>query len=131
MKISLQSVTKKLGSLRFGAVFITTMFAASVAVSGSASAMNPNAGPKYFDVQKGSPQSICYKQLGPGWKKLGFKSLDQCLRYVSTPAPKVKSDCNAGWWYVYGFKSIGHCKLWVTIHGGGGYDAEDDPNENF
>jgi hypothetical protein len=131
MKLSLQSVKQRITSLRLGATFMAAMVMASVAVSGSAFAAKPSTGPKYFDVAKGSPQSICYKQLGPGWKKLGFKSLDQCLRYVSTPAPKVKSDCNAGWWYVYGFQSIGHCKLWVTTHGGGGYDADDDPNENF
>ncbi|HSE61708.1 MAG TPA: hypothetical protein VLA88_05435 [Candidatus Saccharimonadales bacterium] len=129
MKISLQPLARKVRSMKMAGLFVAAAVTAAVSVSGSAFATSP--GPKYFDVAKGSPQAVCYKQLGDGWKKLGFKNLDHCLRYVSTPAPEVKSDCNGGWWYVYGFKSIGHCKLWVTMHGGGGYDGDDHPEDQF
>ena len=135
MKIGLQSLKQGLRSLRVGAALLAAAVVISASVTGSVSANNGGGnggpGPKYFDVEKGSPQSICYKQTGPGWKKLGFKNLDHCLRYISTPAPEVKSDCNAGWWYVYGFNSIGHCKLWVSLHGGGGYDGDDHPDDQF
>jgi hypothetical protein len=146
MKIGLQSLSKGLRSLRLGAAMMAVAIAVSASVSGTAFATNNNgnnghhnggnggsngSAGAFFDVEKDSPQSVCYKQLGEGWKKLGFKNLDHCLRYVSTPAPEVKSDCNAGWWYVYGFNSVAQCKLWVTMHGGGGYDGDDHPEDQF
>lgn len=131
MKVNLQTLARKMRSLKMAGLFVAAAVTATVSVSGAAFATNGGPGPKYFDVAKGSPQAVCYRQLGEGWKKLGFKNLDHCLRYVATPAPEVKADCNGGWWYVYGFNSIGHCKLWVSTHGGGGYDGTDNPEDQF
>jgi hypothetical protein len=117
-----QTLSKK---LRLFAAFTVIATVGATSTVGAAFA----ASPSFFDVPKNSPQKVCYKQLGgPGWKGLGFKHLNHCLRYVTTPPPEEKADCNGGWWFVYGFNSNAECKAWVVAHGGGGYDGdmEDD-----
>ena len=114
MKQMLSSITKKLRSTKMAAGFLVVASVATVGASGVASAT-----PGFFDVDKPSAQRICYKQLGVGWKKAGFKNLDHCLRYVSTQAPEDTEDCRGGWWFVYGFNSFRQCANWVSTHGGG------------
>ena len=125
MKQMVTSFLQKVRSAKLVAGFVVV---ASVAAIGTSSVAG--ASPNYFSVAKPTSQKVCYSQYGgAGWKALGFKNLDHCLRYVSTPAPKSKADCNHGWWYVYGFNSRGQCVAWVVQHGGSGYAG--DPNEWF
>lgn len=122
MKI-VQTLSKK---LRLLAAFAAIVTVSASATAGAAFATGPGD-PSFFNVPKNSPQKVCYKQLGgPGWKGLGFKHLNHCLRYVTTPPPQEKADCNGGWWFVYGFNSNAECKAWVVAHGGGGYDGNTD-----
>ncbi|MGF7229540.1 MAG: hypothetical protein ACQR33_06210 [Candidatus Saccharibacteria bacterium] len=123
MKQFLSSLIKSVSSAKLVAGFVVVASVAVVATSSVAA-----AAPSYFSVPKPTKQKVCYTQYGgAGWKALGFKDLDNCLRYVSTPAPKAKSDCNTGYWYVFGFNSRGQCVAWVVQHGGSGYAG--DPNE--
>ncbi len=111
-------------TLRSMATFAVVTVFGAISVSGGA-ALAVGHQP-YFDVPKNSPQRVCYKQLDVGWKALGFKNLNHCLRYVTTDAPEEKADCNGGWWFVYGFNKLSECKDWVVEHGGGGYDGDAD-----
>lgn len=111
---SMTSFAQKLRSTKLLAGFLVMVSVATIGASGVASAT-----PGFFDVAKPSAQRICYKQLGVGWKAAGFKNLDHCLRYVSTPVPEDKEDCKHGWWFVYGFNNQGQCISWVKTHGGG------------
>lgn len=121
----LASLTKHIRSTRLVASLVVV--ATFVAVTASSVAA---AAPSYFDVAKNSPQRVCYSQYGgAGWEALGFQDLDHCLRYVSTPAPAAKMDCNHGYWFVYGFNSWDECATWVVANGGSGYAG--DPNEQF
>jgi hypothetical protein len=109
------AISQKLQSLKvLGIAFAS--FGAIIVAPGVAS-----ASPQYFDVPKPTEQRVCYKQLnnGVGWKQLGFKNLDHCLRYVSTPVPEDQDACEGGWWFVYGFHTEGQCRKWVTEHSGG------------
>lgn len=108
------TIANKLRSTKLVTGFLVVTSVAAIGASGAVSAT-----PGYFDVDKPSAQRICYKQLGVGWKKAGFRNLDHCLRYVSTEAPEAKSDCEGGWWFVYGFNSYWQCAEWVATHGGG------------
>lgn len=123
MKQMIANFTKQIRSTKIVTGFLAVATVAVVSATGVAA-----AAPSYFNVPKGSPQKVCYVEYGgQGWKALGFKNLDHCLRYVATPAPTAKMDCNHGYWYVYGFNSRGQCVAWVVLNGGSGYAG--DPNE--
>lgn len=125
MKQMISNFTKHIRSTKIVTGFLAVATVAVVSASGVAA-----AAPTYFAVAKGSPQKVCYMQYGgAGWQALGFKNLDHCLRYVATPAPTSKMQCNHGYWYVYGFNSWNQCAEWVVAHGGSGYAG--DPNEQF
>lgn len=123
MKQIVAKFVKQIRSAKLVAGFVVVAAVATVSASSVVA-----ASPSYFSVDKPTAQKVCYTQYGgAGWKALGFKNLDHCLRYVSTPAPTSKADCNTGYWYVYGFNSRGQCVAWVVAHGGNGYAG--DPNE--
>jgi len=125
MKQIVSSFVKRIRSAKLVAGFVVVAAVATVSASSVVA-----AAPSYFDVAKPTAQKVCYKQYGgEGWKALGFKDLDHCLRYVSTPAPSSKADCNKGYWYVYGFNSLNQCYNWVVAHGGSGYAG--DPNDRY
>ncbi|HYG83859.1 MAG TPA: hypothetical protein VD907_03205 [Verrucomicrobiae bacterium] len=110
----LSQVLEKVRSTKLVAGFAVVAAVAAFSANGVAL-----ASPNYMDVEKPNSQRICYKQLGEGWKALGFKSLDHCLRYVSTDQPEEREDCEGGWWYVYGFNNQRQCVKYVADHGGG------------
>lgn len=125
MRQLVATLVNQVRATKLVSAFAVVATIAMVSATGAAA-----AAPSYFNVPKPTSQKVCYSQYGgAGWKALGFKNLDHCLRYVSTPAPKDKAACNHGWWYVYGFNSRGQCVAWVAMHGGGGYEG--DPNEWF
>lgn len=118
-------ILRRFGSTKLVAGFFVT---ALVAIAGMTS--YASAAPSYFEVDKGSPQKVCYKQYGgQGWEALGFQDLDHCLRYVATDSPKARADCGHGYWYVYGFNSFDECAQWVVANGGIGYGG--NPDEEF
>lgn len=122
MKNIVNSFVKQLHSAKVVAGFVIVTAVALVSVSNVSA-----AAPAYFNVDKSSPQSVCYTQYGgEGWKALGFSNLDHCLRYVSTAAPDAKEDCNQGYWYVWGFNSWNQCADWVIANGGSGYAGNPD-----
>ncbi|HEX6258337.1 MAG TPA: hypothetical protein VFZ48_02580 [Candidatus Saccharimonadales bacterium] len=114
MKQKISALFRKISSTKLVAGFAIV---ASVAVFGATSMAA--AAPNYMDVEKPTAQRVCYKQLSDGWKKLGFRDLDHCLRYVSTEQPEDKETCQGGWWFVYGFNSLRQCYTYVDEHGGG------------
>lgn len=125
MKQMIANFGKHVRSSKIVTGFLAVATVAVVSATGAAA-----AAPSYFDVAKGSPQKVCYVQYGgQGWQALGFENLDHCLRYVATPAPTSKMQCNHGYWYVYGFNSWDQCADWVIANGGSGYAG--DPNEQF
>lgn len=125
MKQAFATFAKYLQSSKMVTGFLVIATVAVVSATGAAA-----AAPSYFDVPKGSPQKACYVEYGGrGWQNLGFSNLDHCLRYVSTPAPESKMQCNHGYWYVYGFNSWFQCAEWVIANGGSGYAG--DPDEQF
>jgi len=125
MKQLVSTFVERIRSAKLVTGFVVVAAVATVSASSVVA-----AAPSYYNVAKPTAQKVCYSQYGgEGWKALGFKDLDHCLRYVSTPAPDAKSDCNTGYWYVYGFNAFDECTSWVVMHGGSGYAG--DPNEQF
>lgn len=125
MSNTIAAVLHQVRSMKLVSAFAVIATVAVISATGVAA-----AAPNYFGVAKGSPQKVCYAQYGgDGWKALGFKNLDHCLRYVATPPPMSKADCNTGYWYVFGFNSWDQCASWVVINGGSGYAG--DPNDQY
>ncbi|HSW75178.1 MAG TPA: hypothetical protein VLG16_04925 [Candidatus Saccharimonadales bacterium] len=123
-----QIVTTLVNSIRSTKIVSAFVVVATVAVVSATGVAA--AAPNFFNVPKPTSQKVCYAQYGgAGWQALGFKDLDNCLRYVSTPAPTAKENCNHGYWFVYGFNSWNQCANWVVAHGGSGYAG--DPSERF
>lgn len=125
VKQLITSLANHVRSTKLVSAFVVVATVAVVSATGVAA-----AAPSFFTVAKPTDQKVCYSQYGgAGWEALGFINLDHCLRYVSTPAPQARMDCNHGYWYVYGFNSWDQCGNWVIAHGGSGYAG--DPNEQF
>ena len=114
MKQKISALFQKISSTKLVAAFAIV---ASVAIFGATSIAS--ATPNFMEVEKPTAQRVCYKQLSDGWKKLGFKNLDHCLRYVSTDQPEDRDACEGGWWFVYGFNTEKQCFRYVAEHGGG------------
>jgi hypothetical protein len=145
MKIS-SSLLSKFTSSKLVVSFVAVVIVSIIGVSQVAS-----AAPDYFDVAKPSASSQCYgstttyrwefkwerrywhhhsywighwvrvpheKQT---WKKLGFESKEQCVRYTSTAAPTSKKQCEDRTWRKLGFASERDCRRYVKTHGGSGY----------